>query len=220
MKNKTLLIAAAALAAGVVSSEAQVYSANIVGYANVVAVGAGGYTLVANPLDDGNGNQLTNLVGSLPNKSSIVTWNGTSYNTAITKGGGVWGGNTSLPPGVGFFIKNGIASSPAFTNTFVGTVGAVGLATGSTLTNALAAGYNLVGSQVAFAGDATTDANINLGATLANKSSLVDWNSGTQLFDTAVTKGGGAWGAPFPITVGQGFFVNAKTGTNWVQTLP
>ncbi len=34
--KKTLLIAAAALVAGVISSEAQVYSANIVGYVNVV----------------------------------------------------------------------------------------------------------------------------------------------------------------------------------------
>jgi hypothetical protein len=88
------------------------------------------------------------------------------------------------------------------------------------MTNTLAAGYNLVGSQVAFAGDATTDPNINLGGTLANKSQLIDWNSGTQVFDGSVNKGGGTWGAAFPITVGQGFFVNAKTGTNWVQTLP
>ncbi len=33
--KKTLLIAAAALVAGVISSDAQVYSANIVGYVNV-----------------------------------------------------------------------------------------------------------------------------------------------------------------------------------------
>jgi hypothetical protein len=220
MKNKTLLIAAAALVAGVISSEAQVYSANIVGYANVVCAGASGYTLVANPLDDGNGNQLTNIIGGLPNKSQVITWNGTAYNTAINKSGGNWGGSVALPPGTGFFVKNGIASSPSFTNTFVGTVGAVGLAGGSTMTNTLAAGYNLVGSQVAFAGDATTDPNINLGTTLANKSQMIDWNSGTQLFDTAVNKSGGAWGSPFNITVGQGFFINNKVGTNWVQTLP
>ncbi len=38
MKTKTLLIAAAALAAGIISSQAQVYSQNIVGYANRSAV--------------------------------------------------------------------------------------------------------------------------------------------------------------------------------------
>ena len=211
MKNKTLLIAAAALVAGVVSSEAQVYSANVVGYANVPL--AAGYTLVANPLDDGNGNQLTNLVAGLPNKSSVVTWNGTTYNTAIGKGGGVWAGNTVLAPGTGFFVK-----SPSLTTNIF--VGSVIVAAGGSVTNSLAAGYNLVGSPVAYAGDATTDANINLGGTLANKSSLVDWNAGTQTFDTAVGKGGGVWAGSFPITVGQGFFVKSATAVNWVQTLP
>jgi len=214
MKNKTLLIAAAALVAGVVSSQAQVYSANIVGYANVPL--AAGYTLVANPLDDGNGNQLTNLLAGLANKSSVLTWNGTTYNTAIGKGSGVWAGNATLAPGTGFFVKVPAAT----TNTFVGTVGAVGLATGSTVTNALISGYNLVGSPIAFAGDATTDANINLGATLANKSSLLDWNSGTQSYDTAVGKGSGVWGSTFPISVGEGFFVKSPGAVNWVQTLP
>jgi hypothetical protein len=214
MKNKTLLIAAAALVAGVISSQAQVYSANIVGYANVPLVT--GYTLIANPLDDGNGNQLTNLLAGLANKSSVVTWNGATYNTAIGKASGVWASSTTLAPGTGFFVK-----VPALTtNTFVGTVGAVGLTGGNTMTNALILGYNLVGSQVAFAGDATTDPNINLGATLANKSALIDWNSGTQVFDTAVGKASGAWGSSFPITVGEGFFVKSPAAVNWVQTLP
>jgi hypothetical protein len=105
---------------------------------------------------------------------------------------------------------------------FVGTVGAVGLTGGSTVTNVLANGYNLVGSQIAFAGDATTDPNINLAsASLANKSQLIDFNSGTQAFDTAVGKIPTGWGSTFPITVGQGFFIkNASTPANWVQTLP
>ena len=38
--KKTLLIAAAALAASVISSQAQVYSQNIVGYANVATPNA------------------------------------------------------------------------------------------------------------------------------------------------------------------------------------
>jgi hypothetical protein len=214
MKNKTLLIAAAALVAGVVSLEAQVYSANIVGYANVPLVA--GYTLVANPLDDGNGNQLTNILSTLPNKSQLLQWNGTGYNTAIVKGASGWASNVQLSPGGGFFIK--VAS--ATTNTFVGTVGAVGLATGGTTTNALATGYNLVGSQIAFAGDATTDPNINLGTTLANKSQLLNWDTGLQGFDTAVIKGASGWGGTFPITVGEGFFVKPSSAVNWVQTLP
>jgi len=216
MKTKTLLIAAAALTAGVISSEAQVYSQNVVGYANVVIKGGGAYTLVANPFDDGNGNQLTNLLAGLPNKSQVVTWNGSSYDGAINKGGGVWGATVPLPPGVGFFVKNGISTSPDYTNTFVGTIVAP---VGSSVTNVLPAAFSLVGSQLPYAGDATVDTNINLGTTLANKSQLISWNTSAQVFDGAVNKGGGIWGAPFNVSVGQGFFVNNKAGTNWSQTL-
>jgi len=225
--KKTLLIAAAALVAGVVSTQAQVYSANVVGYANVVLAGAPtaqAYTLIANPLDDGNGNILTNIIGGLPAGSSITTWAGTVYNTAIGKTAAGWPATAgiSLPPGVGFFVKNGKASpvSPPYTNTFVGSV--VVLA-GANATNSLALGYNLVGSQIPFAGDAIADPNINLGGTLPRQSSLTSWNAGAQLFDTAIGKTAAGWpsGATFNIAVGQGFFV--KEGlfpTNWVQTLP
>ena len=70
MRTKTLLIAAAALVAGVVSSEAQVYSANIVGYVNVT-VPAASYVLMANPLTTGN-DVLTNVIppGSVPNTTT------------------------------------------------------------------------------------------------------------------------------------------------------
>ncbi len=61
--KKTLLIAAAALVAGVVSSEAQVYSANIVGYVNVTCP-AGAQVLVSNPLDDGT-NQANDLLSHI-----------------------------------------------------------------------------------------------------------------------------------------------------------
>jgi hypothetical protein len=215
MKTKTLLIAAAALAAGVISSQAQVYSQNIVGYVNVPLVN--GFSLVANPLDDGNGNQLTNILTSanLANKSQVITWNGASYDGAIGKVTGGWGANVALPPGTGFFIKN---FSTLTTNTFVGSVL---VASGSSVTNVLPSGFSLVGSALPYAGDVTTDTNINLAsANLANKSQLIDWNTGSQAFDGAVGKVTGGWGGTFPITVGQGFFLkNFATSTTWVQTL-
>jgi len=205
------------MVAGLVSSNAQVYSANVVGYANVTFAGAAGYTLVANPFDDGNGNQSSNLLSTLPNKSQVITWNGTGYNTAITKSGGAWPSSVSLPPGTGFFVKNGIASSPPVTNTFVGSV-IVNISASET--NTLSSGYTLAGSVIPYAADATIDTNINLGVVLANKSQLIDWNTGTQLFDTADTKAGGVFGSPFNISVGQGFFIKAQTaGSNWVETL-
>jgi hypothetical protein len=217
MKTKSLLMAAATLAATVISSQAQVYSQNIVGYVNVAYAGASGYTLVANPLDDGAGNQLTNVVGNLPNKSQIITWAGSTYNGAIVKGASGWSSSVSLPPGSGFFVKNGVAASPVFTNTFAGSLV---VPSGMSVTNVLAAGYNLVGSPIPFAGDATTDTNINLGASLANKSQLISWDSVGQVFNGAVVKGASGWSSAFNASVGQGFFVNNKTATNWVQVAP
>lgn len=215
MRTKILLGAAAALAAGLVASNAQVYSANVVGYANVVLQPNGGYTLIANPLDDGNGNQLTNILSSaLPNKSQVLTWNGTGYNTPITKGGGVWPSSVSLPPGTGFFVKT--AGTTPITNTFVGSVV---VNSGSSVTNAVGNGYTLVGSAIPYAGDATVDTNINLGNVLANKSQLLSWDPVGQTYTTPVTKGGGAWPSSFNIAVGQGFFIKTGTPTNWVETL-
>ncbi|HVU09292.1 MAG TPA: hypothetical protein VHG89_12190 [Verrucomicrobiae bacterium] len=217
MRTKALLLTAGLSAAGIVSSQAQnVYSQNVVGYANVIIKGNGEYTLIANPFDDGNGNQLTNLVGSLPNKSQVITWNGTTFDTPIQKGGGVWGSSISLPPGTGFFVKNGIAGNPDVTNTFVGSVV---VSSGSSATNSIPTGFSLAGSYVPYTGDATSDTNINLGGVLPNKSQLISWNTAGQVYDTPVQKGGGVWGSAFNISVGEGFFIKAQSGTNWTQSL-
>jgi hypothetical protein len=219
MKNKTLLIAAAALVAGVVSTEAQVYSANVVGYANVVLTG--GYNLIANPLDDGNGDQLTNIISPsiLPAKSSVTTWNTGSqgYNGAIAGGGGSWSSSTALPPGIGFFLKNGTVASPTVTNTFVGNVLAL---SGASVTNTLGLNYTLVGSQLPYAAaNLFTDPNVNLvNSGLAAKSSVTTWNAGSQGYNGAVTFSAAT---PTALAVGQGFFIkNVQQTTNWVQTLP
>jgi hypothetical protein len=222
MRTKILLASAAALAVGVLASNAQVYSANVVGYANVVCVGntgAGtGFSLIANPFDDGNGNQLTNVVPAalFANKSQVLTWNaGTGkYNTAITKTSAGWNGNASVPPGVGFFVINS-AATPV-TNTFVGSVI---VNVGSSVTNTLPAGLNLVSSAIPYAEDIQTSTNINL-LNLANKSQLLSWNTGTQKYNTAVTRTSTGWNAAFPVSVGQGFFVSpSQAGSNWVETL-
>lgn len=94
MKTKTLLIAAAALAVGVISSQAQVYSANVVGYVNQTIPG-NSYQIVGSQLLGGsdanqtNGNINSTLVTgfvSSPNdppssssNSVIYVWNGAGY---------------------------------------------------------------------------------------------------------------------------------------------
>jgi len=57
--KKTLLIAAAALAAGVISSQAQVYSLNVVGYINQ-PIPAGGYQIIGSDLVGGSDANQTN----------------------------------------------------------------------------------------------------------------------------------------------------------------
>jgi hypothetical protein len=210
MRTKTLLIAAAALAAGVISSEAQVYSANIVGYVNV-NLPAGQLALISNPLDDGT-NQANDLLSGLPNKSTLDVWNGSGF-TPYTKGASGFAGNPPLPVGTGFFVK----SISAYTNTFVGNV--VPAPGGNQTTNNFPAGtLVLIGSTLPVSGnfnDVGTNY-FNLIATLPNKSSVQIWN-GTGF--TPYTKGAtGLPGNP-PYTVGQGFFVKSISATNWIQTL-
>jgi hypothetical protein len=220
MRTKTLLIAAAALAVGAGISMAQTYSQNVVGYANVtVQGGVGKYTLVANPFDDGNGNQITNLLTSLPAGSQVLIWNGSGY-TPFNNSLGVWA-NTNLPPGKGFFVRNGngIANRPTTNITFVGTV--VVPSAGS-VTNAVPTGYSLWGSPIPYAGDlcdigtSAGDTNLNVGASLAKGSQVLAWSSSLQTYVPA-TKSLGIWGATVTINVGDGFFIKTGTTSNWVQ---
>jgi hypothetical protein len=206
MRTKTLLIAAAALAATVISSEAQVYS-GVVGYVNVV-MPAGQFALVANPLDDGT-NTTTSLGQTLANKSAIEIWNGSGF-TGSSKAGGVWTPDLSIPPGTGFFVN----SKTAITNTFVGSVDTL---PGASTTNFIPAGvFVLAGSTIPFTGD-LNDTNLNLGSTLANKSAIEVWNGNGF---TGSSKAGGVWTPNLTLSAGEGFFIQSKTATNWVQTLP
>jgi len=220
--KKTLLIAAAALVAGVVSSEAQVYSANIVGYVNATPT-TGVLNLMANPLDSGN-NTLTNLFPSIPGASTISTWGGSSY-TVYKFSAGHWKnlvGNVVsdavlLPPGQGFFFN---PATPGYTNTFVGNVVA---AAGASVTNTLGSGSQLVGSLLPYADSVTNTSTINLlvpGATTLN-----EWSVGSQTFVLyKVVAGQWKLNGTTPqvptLNVAQGFFINPPSATNWVQTLP
>ena len=218
-------MAGAALALSLATSQAQVYSANIVGYANVVLTGNGAFTLVANPFDDGAGNYATNLLNSaLPKKSQYLIWNGSTFNvTQKTGSPAAWPATASdqLPPGVGFFVAN--AATVNITNTFVGTV-AVNV--GNSVTNAEPVGFTLQGSPIPYAGNiailnqSSGDANMDFGGPLTKKSQLLTWNGST--FNVTQKTGSPAlWGGTVPVGVAQGFFVNNVSGpaTNVVETL-
>jgi hypothetical protein len=232
MRTKTLLLACVALAFSLATSQAQVYSQNVVGYANVVLYGAGQYSAVANPFDDGNGNYMTNLFANLPQGSAVLIWNGTVFLTENKTGAG-WAAaykNTQCPPGQGFFVKNSSVAlaGPTLTNTFVGNVV---VPWGGSVTNQMPMGYTLQGSTVPYAGSIATagstggDPNLNYGGPLANTSKILTWNALAvpQALTTTTKIGTGKWnGAGASINVGDAFFIYNLPGpaTSMVQTLP
>lgn len=228
MRTKIILTAAVALAAGLVSSYAQVYSANIVGYVTYTSSTVSPqFEVIDNPLDTGS-NTIKNVFPSAPGGTQILIWNGSGYTTATysTLLGGHWkiagvtSDSTLIPPGIGVFVSVG---SGVFTNTFVGTVvpwtGGVSNTTENT-------GLQLVSSLVPYADYVTNSATIGL-TNVAGGTQLLLWNKGNQGFDTYTwsTLLGGHWKlngvntTPY-INVGQGFFLNPASTYVWKQTGP
>jgi hypothetical protein len=138
MRTKVLL-SLAALAVGLSTSMAQVYSLNVVGYYNVTVKGNNGLNLIANQLNNGtNGlNQVIPAPGAQVG-DQLLTFTGTDYNVDVFDGS-AWldnnSGNptaTTVSPGQGFFYVPAGANT---TLTFVGEVpqGTLNLALPATL---------------------------------------------------------------------------------------
>ena len=94
MRTKTLLLTAALVAAGVVSSQAEVFSVNAVGYVNVPLVA--GFTMIANPLNNGNNN--LNTILPLPDSADGTV----IYRFAA----GAFGDEIAFVAGFGWFSAN------------------------------------------------------------------------------------------------------------------
>jgi len=181
MRN-TLLIAAAALAAGVIVSKAQVYSQNIVGYVNRAL--PPGFTFLVNPvnaIDPTTGlvnNAATNVISNPYNaglgqgpldSDTLLTWNVTHYNTYVfysnpsdTPTGFTDNNGSPLPtptlnPGSGFYINNLTTSTNILT--YVGSV--AGVQSGGTIvSNVLTIpnqSFNFIGSVTPIGGDIVTN---------------------------------------------------------------
>ena len=236
MRTKILLASAAALAAGVLASNAQVYSANVVGYANVVLKGNGQFTLVSDPFNDGNGNIVSNIVNSaLPGgvanplgQSKITYLVGGAPNTIAKSAGGTWNANPSFLPGTGFFVQNGKAggNAPDVTNTFVGTVA---VNSGGSVTNDIPVGFSLQGAVIPYAGNIAIatqsggDTNLSYGGSLrtpdaSHRSQITFWNVVAQSPGTATKGVAGTWNSTVSVNVGDGFYLfNPNTDTNMIQ---
>jgi hypothetical protein len=159
-------------------AQSNVYSLNIVGYANV-RIG-GGNNFYANPFNHAVNNSASNIFtlaplddgGANPNNQMnsfyILTWNGAGYNqvyyendfTTGNLGAGYngWAADSIptapanppiLNPGTGFILNNG---GPVFTNTFVGDVVP---SPGTTNLFHIGGGNQLVGSVLPVAGNQT-----------------------------------------------------------------
>jgi hypothetical protein len=215
MKAKTLLMAAAALAAGVMHSQAQVYSQNIVGYINVPL--NAGNNLIANQLDlDGTGtnNTIYTSVGTnLPVNTSISAWNGASFTISKLLSNHTWSGAanqvfySACSPGGGFFIN---VAAP--TNvTFVGNV-----ITG-TNTYPVPAGFSIVAPSAPIAGtlDTTNGYTPSKVGTVGDQ--ILVWSGATYTIHKWL---GTSWTGGDPqLTVGQSVFLDAVQNTNWTQVL-
>jgi hypothetical protein len=203
------------MAAGVVAIQAQVYSANIVGYVNVTcpagSVATPSFVVIGNPLDASPDNSVGTVFGSsAPADISVLLWNGAGFDENISYGGGVWDDDTvDLSPGKGFFLKNPTTS--AVTVTFVGEVNT------GTMTNTMNQYFNLVSSMVPQAGNLQDD----LGLVAVADDSLLMWNG--LGYDENMYYGGGVWDGDPIVTVAQGFFYKENPvapvhTVQWIRT--
>jgi len=222
MRTKTLLLSAVALAAGLLSSQAQsnVYSANIVGYVSI-ATPAGTPVLISNPLDLDGTNNVATVLTNAPKGTLVQIWNGAGF-TPVSRsllGAGAWSASAAtnnIPPGVGFFMT----TPAAYTNVFVGSVIP---ANGGTNDLPMTGLFQLVASRLPVAGTITNAADQGVNTlNLANlpKGTLIQiWNGAGYTPISRSLLGAGAWSGSTNISVGQGFFIRTGTTTNWEQTL-
>jgi hypothetical protein len=244
MRTKTLLIAISALAAGLFSSQAQVTSINVVGYANISTPNGGTY-LIDVPFQIGvsNGaNEIWPITGgnpALPDGSEISTWNGSGYVNYFsdsTSSSGWDDGNQSpipnaplLPVGKGFFL----IPAGDTTNQFLGSV-AVNIGTSNKMLLANGGTY-LVAPVVPYSGAVTNGnpvtgaggANLSLAGGLPDGSELSLWNGSGYVNYFSDSGSSSGWddgnqspiSTPPTISVGQGFFIIPAGDFPWTVGL-
>jgi hypothetical protein len=248
MRTKALLIAAAALAAGVISSQAQVYSQNIVGYVNVPAVV--GNVNISSVFDDANGNSLTNIIantGGMWDFTTVNIWNGTGYTgytldssfpTGVADPSDSFGVPApTINPGTAFFFVNNTSGSNTVTE--VGTVHVSAPPTGTqtvgTSTNTIGTNPSIgfLASVIPVGGGLGSVLNFNAAGgvpdfTTVNVPKIVNGviagftgYTVDSSFPSGFADASDSVGVPEPIIpVGSGFFFvnNSGATVNWTQS--
>ena len=201
MRTKITILSAVALAAGLLSSNAQVYSANVVGYYNIVTpLGSPGAAnvkknLISNQLLGAGGSNQVNVVlqqglgDSTSQGVDLALWNGAQYvnytyygPTDSSGAPGFYDGisglliTNKLKQGEGAFLIN--YSGKAITNTIVGEV------VQGPITNTVAVGKAPYAICVPVSTNIiATFVNIVYGDGLSQKADYNHWNVTSQHFD-------------------------------------
>ncbi|MGA3163818.1 MAG: hypothetical protein ABSD77_06460 [Verrucomicrobiota bacterium] len=216
MRTKTLLIAVAALALTIATSQAQaVYSQNVVGYVQLGLTN--GYNFIANQLDltgTGTNNTLLSCFGTnMPNNTKAFAfvnggWLGATYNASQAK----WVGsatnyvNAALNPGGGVMVQIPATPPTNVTVTFVGNVlqGAI--------TNTVNAGYQVISTPFPLSGQCDT----NFGYKPSKNDKIFTWNPSTQLYNSGSIYNGTRFTPSDPqLAVGQPVFLQASSNNVW-----
>jgi hypothetical protein len=207
MRTKTLLLITAAAAAGVVASNAQVYSVNAVGYVNTTLVK--GFNLVSNPLNGATNTVDALLSGQVPQDSVIYLWDtaGKTFKTGTYDTTFGWDpatiASSSITPGGGFFLNLKSGS----TVTFVGEV-----PQGNPLTTTLVPGLQIVSSQVPQAGKLQTD----LSYSPAQDDKVYQWDPTKQTYNISTFDTTFGWDPAEPnVGVGEAFFLSKTAAGTW-----
>jgi hypothetical protein len=224
MRTKSILLAAATIAAGALSSQAQsnVYSVNVVGYINITL--KPGFNLISAPLQATNNNVNTVLANISPTLGTgdLFMWNATTgagFLQAINPdGAGGWvDGNfnpatNQVPPGVAYFLRNGDGADRVLTLT-----GTVIQGTNNYVINK---NFGFYGDPVPIVGDIVTN-----GFPVQNNTTLFTWNVTGQTYNQAVIGDSGAFvDQNFnPVVVapalGEGFvYFMTNNNLNWTRS--
>lgn len=197
MRTKALLLTAAFVAVGVVSSSAQVYSVNAVGYVNLQI--PKGFSMIANPLK-ASSNTVGALLASAPDGTTIYKFANGKFSINAKDFGEFGTPAETLNPGEGAFIE----APAAFTVTFVGEVPQ------GALTQSIPKGFSIQASQVPQSGQLDTV----LKFPAAEGDIVYRFNNATGRYASSAFDFG-AWDvAPVP-AVGESFFVNKAAATDW-----
>jgi hypothetical protein len=214
MRTKALILSAMIGVAGIASSFAQVYSVNVVGYINLTLTNT--FSLIANQLDNGNGNLVTNMFTGLPNQTVFYKFNGATYDSLTYITGTpvpTWSAGPNrlmtLAPGEGVFVKKP-TTAPSISVTFVGEV------LQGDLVNPVAVGFDMYSAMVPQEGGITTVH----AYTASNQDTVYEW-LGTGWSTARVWLGTAVpprWNVEPILQVGEAVFINSRAAKNWTRT--